>query len=162
MEGTKEIIQQKERNKPNYDPDSSKPKQQPTDPPFKMKLLNLAALTTALLAPTVCGDHTSTVRLTNTFLGPGANRDIPEDGVKRSVAELWANSDIVVDGVVKASSAMFNKFQQDSVCHIWQDKPAVDATLTARHTWTWLDEGPWWEDGDVVPLDNAYIKCWTT
>lgn len=155
------------RNKSSYDPHSSKPKQQqPTDPPFKMKLLNLAALASALLAPTVCGHPTAqtvTVRLTNTRLGPGANRDIPEDGVKRSVAELWGDSDIVVDGVVKASSAMFNRFQQDSACFIWQDNPAVDAKLTARNTWTWLlDEGPWWERGDVVPLDNAYIRCWTT
>jgi hypothetical protein len=159
MEGTTGNHSTEERNKPNYDPHSSKPKQQLTDPPFKMKLLNLAALTSALLAPTVCGHPTAetvTVRLTNTFLGPGANRDVPEDGVKRSVAELWGNSDIVVNGVVKASSAMFNSFQQDSACHIWQDKPAVDAKLNARQTWTWL------EDGDVVPLDDAYIKCWTT
>ncbi|RMJ24161.1 hypothetical protein PHISP_04967 [Aspergillus sp. HF37] len=121
-----------------------------------MKILNLAALTSALLAPAVWGGHTVTVRLTNNYLGPGANRDIPQDGEKRSVAELWGNSVIVNDGVVKASSAMFNAYQQDSVCHIWQDEPKVHAELNARQTWASLHKG------EVVPLDNAYIKCWTS
>ncbi|KNG83424.1 hypothetical protein ANOM_009705 [Aspergillus nomiae NRRL 13137] len=93
-----------------------------------------------------------TVQLSNEQSGANANVDIPTDGNPRSIQALWGHTSVVVNGVVSASSAQFNRFQQTSVCHIFQH-PNVNAELNARQTWVKLDQGK------VVELDHGFIVC---
>lgn len=122
-----------------------------------MKVLNLAALVSTLLAPTavVAGGATATVQLANTMSGHWQNFIVPEDGQPRSLHMLqreYPNK----PPLERASSSQFNEFQQNSACCISQYEPHIQAMLDSRKTWTWL------AGGDVVELSNVYITCWTT
>lgn len=122
-----------------------------------MKVLNVAAILSTLLAPALAGGpqvNSATVQLANDQTGAWASMEIPEDGHRRSVESLWCESAVADDGLVSATSAQLTAFQQDTACAIWQHEPEVHATLDAQRTWTSL------AGGKVVELPRAYIACW--
>ncbi|OGM49325.1 hypothetical protein ABOM_003586 [Aspergillus bombycis] len=114
--------------------------------------LGLMATTSSVIAsPTDV--QSVTVQLSNEQSGANANVDIPTDGNQRSIQSLWGHTDVTVKGVVTASSAQFNKFQQTSHCKIVQ-QPDVNAELNAQQTWVSLNQGK------LVQLSHGHIRCW--
>ncbi|KAE8332161.1 hypothetical protein BDV39DRAFT_167411 [Aspergillus sergii] len=93
-----------------------------------------------------------TVQLANDQSGANANVDIPADGNSRSVQALWGKTSVSTNGIVSASSAQLNKFQQTTHCQITQH-PNVNAELDAQRTWTQFGQGK------VVQLSHAFIVC---
>ena len=124
-----------------------------------MKILSAITVFAAALVPVEANKpnrQTATVQLSNDQTGAWANVDVPEDGSRHSVANLWRNTAVAKGGHVSATSAQFNKFQQNTVCAIWQQHPHVDVTLNAQRSWVSL------AGGKVVDLQRATISCWTT
>ncbi|RHZ62640.1 hypothetical protein CDV55_107232 [Aspergillus turcosus] len=121
-----------------------------------MKISTNVALALAFLTSsisTVASAETPSVRvqLANDQSGANANVVVRADGVKHSVKSLWGNTAVARNGVVYASSTQLTAFQQDTVCRIFGS--GVDVTLTAIHTWSWL------EGGKVVNLNEAFLVC---
>ncbi|KAK6820441.1 hypothetical protein RU639_007586 [Aspergillus parasiticus] len=120
----------------------------------KMRFIPVAfglMATTSVMANPV-NVQSVTVQLANDQSGANANVDIPADGNPRSVQALWGKTSVSTNGVVSASSAQLNKFQQTTHCQITQH-PNVNAELDAQRTWTQLDHGK------VVQLNQASIVC---
>jgi hypothetical protein len=117
-----------------------------------MKISTNVALALAFLTSSVSATAPSvTVQLANDQSGANANVNIRADGAKHRVESLWGHTSVARNGVVYASSTQLTAFQQDTVCKIFGG--GVDVTLTAIHTWSWL------EGGKVVNLKDAYIVC---
>lgn len=112
--------------------------------------LGLMATTSVMANP--ANVQSVTVQLANDQSGANANVDIPADGNQRSVQALWGKTSVSTNGIVSASSAQLNKFQQTTHCRITQN-PNVNAELDAQRTWTQLDQGK------VVQLTHAFIVC---
>ncbi|KAF7117629.1 hypothetical protein CNMCM5793_006721 [Aspergillus hiratsukae] len=113
--------------------------------------LALAFLTSSISTIASAETPSVTVQLANDQSGTNANVNIRADGVQHSVESLWGHTSVARNGVVYASSAQLTAFQQDTVCRI--SGPGVDVTLTAIHTWSWL------QGGKVVNLHEAHIVC---
>ena len=120
-----------------------------------MKFLSGLSLTLGILASgvAVAATETVTVQLANDQSGANANVKVPTDNAPHPIGALWAHTSVESGGVVSASSAQFNRFDQDSVCKIVQSNPHVDATLNSRQTWVSLAQGK------VVELAHAFIIC---
>lgn len=122
-----------------------------------MKFNGLTPFIIAYLATTGVAEsekgHASevTVQLANDQSGANANVHVPADGKKRPIAALWGKTPLARKGAVYATSAQLTKFQQDSVCEIFDHH--LEAKLTAKQTWVSL------KDGSVVNLEDAYIVC---
>ncbi|OJJ85383.1 uncharacterized protein ASPGLDRAFT_1345695 [Aspergillus glaucus CBS 516.65] len=121
-----------------------------------MKFLSGISLTLGILASGVAAlppVETVTVQLANEQSGAHANVKIPTDNSPHPISALWGHTAVAAEGVVSASSAQLNQFDQDTVCKIVQAHPHVDATLNARQTWVSL------ADGKVVELSHGFIVC---
>lgn len=122
-----------------------------------MQFTNAAALACALFssvglsAPLESAwGSVATVQLANDHSGANANVNIPVDGEKRSVQELWGHTAVAEHGLVFASSTQLTAFKQTTSCTFTKgDK--VEATLNAQKTWASF--------GGVVDLCDAYIVC---
>lgn len=116
---------------------------------FACALLSVSAL--AAPTPQAGWRPTATVQLANDKSGANANVDIPLDGVKRPVQELWGNTAVAQDGLVFASSAQLIEFSQTTVCTITQEH-GFGATLDAEQTWDSVG-------GQSVDLCSSFIAC---
>lgn len=117
-----------------------------------MKITGITALFAAALAPTVAGKK-AIVQLSNDRTGAWADIEIRENGRPHSVNRLWRDTAVAKSGNVHATSAQFDKFQENTVCTITQDRPAVDVELDATQTWVSL------HGGKVVNLERAHVSC---
>ncbi|KAJ5894230.1 hypothetical protein N7495_005921 [Penicillium taxi] len=91
----------------------------------------------------------ATVQLSNDQTGANANINIPVDGQKYAVQELWGSSALAPKGLVFASSAQLVAFGQNTVCTFTRDSETL--LLNAQTTWGSF--------GSVMDLCGAEISC---
>ncbi|OQD73719.1 hypothetical protein PENDEC_c014G05587 [Penicillium decumbens] len=119
-----------------------------------MQFTNIAAVTLGLLASSSLAApfwvKPASVQLVNEQSGANANVQVPVDGVKRPVQELWGHSAVAREGLVFASSAMLTAFQQTTVCK-FTEEPRLGVTLDAENTYNSF--------GGVKDLCAAYVVC---
>ncbi|OJD13211.1 hypothetical protein AJ78_06303 [Emergomyces pasteurianus Ep9510] len=97
------------------------------------------------------------VQITNDMTGASGTVELPLDGQKKPVADLFGNTNIASGGQILATSVQFTKIIQGGTCIFVDGVDTVFAHINDRQTFDDLDGDR--STARPVDLRGTFIKC---